>query len=110
MDDATNRIQARELHRLHGLHGAGLLPTRGRGGEGSMKTPMVIIDTDKCFGCGQCIKKCRQQSFRWSKQFRRYADAKIAEFVPSNCTMCGECPSFCKTNAIHIEDVEVKET
>lgn len=60
----------------------------------------LIIDNEKCVGCGVCIKACP-------------FDALVMEdnkaVVQSNCTLCGICVDTCKFGAIVLER-DVKET
>jgi len=53
----------------------------------------LIIDREKCFGCGRCHKSCI------------YDGIKLQEGkaeVTNSCTLCGICIDFCPINAIRI--------
>ena len=55
---------------------------------------MIIIDTDKCIGCGQCVRDC----------FPRYltlADGK-AQVSGDRCLECGHCVAVCPQDAIQM--------
>jgi nitroreductase/NAD-dependent dihydropyrimidine dehydrogenase PreA subunit len=56
---------------------------------------MVIIDPQKCIGCGLCASDC------FSHNLKR-ADGKMA--VRHNCMECGHCVALCPTGAVTISD------
>jgi ferredoxin len=54
----------------------------------------LIIDTDKCIGCGLCKQVCIRDNIE-------IIDKKAVD-VESNCFDCGQCSTSCPTNAITI--------
>ena len=54
----------------------------------------LIIDTDKCIGCGLCKQVCVRDNIE-------IIDKKAVD-VESNCFDCGQCSTSCPTNAITI--------
>lgn len=51
----------------------------------------VILDTDKCIGCTNCIKKCPTEAIR-------VKDGK-AKIINNRCIDCGECIRTCPQHA-----------
>lgn len=56
---------------------------------------MVVIDRQKCIGCGQCIRDC----FGYNLQMKENK-AQAA----GGCFQCGHCVALCPVNAIKITD------
>lgn len=54
----------------------------------------VIIDTDKCIGCGLCAKTCVAHNMKLKD--------KKASTVRNDCLMCGQCTAVCPKEAISI--------
>jgi heterodisulfide reductase subunit A len=52
----------------------------------------AFVDSEKCTGCGVCVKVCRFNAVS--------LDRKKAEIDPNACIMCGTCVSACPTDAI----------
>ena len=66
----------------------------------------VIIDPDKCVGCGICAKACAAHNI--------VIDNKRAKIRMDDCVMCGHCTAVCPKNAVTIsgydtEQIEKKE-
>lgn len=59
-----------------------------------MEQHSVIIDTDKCIGCGLCSKVCAAHNLgiNHNKAFTRMND----------CIMCGQCSAVCPKKAISV--------
>ena len=56
----------------------------------------VIIDKDKCIGCGKCIKDCVSEKLK-------LVDDK-AQFMFERCIQCGHCFAICPTGAVTMRD------
>ena len=56
----------------------------------------IIIDKDKCIGCGKCIKDCVSEKLR-------LVDGK-AQFMFERCIQCGHCFAICPTSAVSMRD------
>ena len=54
----------------------------------------MIIDKEKCIGCGECVKFCTVSAIRLKK--------KKAEITPKQCAECGNClrVKVCPSDAI----------
>lgn len=59
-----------------------------------MEHHQVSIDTNKCIGCGMCVKVCVAYNIAISN--------KKAETVSDDCLMCGQCTAICPKKAISI--------
>lgn len=55
---------------------------------------MIHIDTNKCIGCGACVKDCLRKSIEIKKG--------KAVFYNRNCIQCGHCFAVCPVKAIDI--------
>ena len=59
------------------------------------------IDTEKCIGCGICIKKCPANCI-FPEDAAKFPDKKKPPvwIEQKNCAKCGECQTACKFNAV----------
>lgn len=53
------------------------------------------VDTDKCTGCGLCVKACPVEAIRLESE-----KAKVDE---DTCVDCGVCASECPNEAIRVD-------
>jgi len=58
---------------------------------------MLIIDSEKCIGCGVCEEDC---------PFDAITVVDGCAVVNDNCTLCGSCVDTCEPEALHIEGAE----
>jgi ferredoxin len=65
-------------------------------------TANILIDIEKCTGCGQCVEVCKDFNFD-------IVNAKIVKSDKSlfGCIACGHCMMVCPTGAIKIEGREL---
>ncbi|NIA03198.1 MAG: 4Fe-4S ferredoxin [Nitrospirae bacterium] len=56
----------------------------------------IIIDENKCNGCGECVKICKSRSLE-------IQDNKCVVTRPGECKICMLCKVTCPEKAIQIE-------
>jgi 4Fe-4S ferredoxin len=67
---------------------------------------VLVLDTDRCVGCGICEAICPKESPKLSSPMirnGRLLEKPSVDFDTDKCTFCGECVDLCPTNAIRIE-------
>ena len=60
---------------------------------------MLIVDSEKCIGCGVCEEECA---------FGAITVEDGCAVVNDSCTLCGSCVDTCEPEALHIEGGEKK--
>ena len=66
-----------------------------------MKQHKVMIDTDKCIGCGLCGKVCVAHNLK----IRHHKAAAVM----NDCILCGQCSAVCPKKAISISGYEIDQ-
>lgn len=66
-----------------------------------MKRNIVVIDEDKCNGCGECIPSCAEGALQ-------IVNGKAKLIKDSFCDGLGACLGHCPQDAIHIEEKDVE--
>ena len=57
----------------------------------------LLIDQQKCIGCGLCVKICENKAIT--------LDGSLARIDPELCTDCGLCATVCpKKLIVHLEE------
>ena len=55
----------------------------------------IIIDSDKCSGCGKCVQKCPQKALRVEAEFIDLEDKAVAAVTEEHCKKikytCASC-------------------
>ena len=67
----------------------------------------VVIDAEKCTGCGLCVRDCPAEALELEKDSR--TSFKLIHY-PARCAYCGECELSCRTGAISLSNVLVGPT
>lgn len=62
---------------------------------------MIIIDKNKCTGCGLCVSDCFRRSLRIVQN--------KARTVSGNCNRCGHCVAICPAEAVAFDDCDMSE-
>lgn len=57
---------------------------------------MVLINEDKCVGCGSCVRECPRRIIDVVNGKAKYSD--------NNCMNCGHCYAVCPVNAVSLSE------
>ncbi|MCU0820929.1 MAG: nitroreductase family protein [Spirochaetes bacterium] len=66
------------------------------------KFPRVIVNEEKCNGCGRCVKTCPIQLLMLNDNKKSCSNERYDEF---RCIYCENCTAVCTKKAIKIEGV-----
>jgi formate hydrogenlyase subunit 6/NADH:ubiquinone oxidoreductase subunit I len=75
------------------------LPTYFRG--------RVVIDAERCRGCGTCVRDCPGMGLELIREDR---DTFKLMHYPDRCGNCGQCEASCRFGAIHLANTYVSAT
>ncbi|TVQ25831.1 MAG: 4Fe-4S dicluster domain-containing protein, partial [Spirochaetaceae bacterium] len=73
-------------------------------------TPSIVLNPEKCVGCGRCVKVCQGLQDVWALEFldrgdgTRMAPAGDITLNESPCIKCGQCSAHCPVGAIFEKD------
>jgi len=79
-----------------------------------ISTPSLILEPQKCIGCGRCVEVCQNIQNVWAVEFigrgfdMRIAPAGDLKLDNSPCIKCGQCSAHCPVGAI-VERDEVEK-
>ncbi|MGC9329760.1 MAG: indolepyruvate ferredoxin oxidoreductase subunit alpha [Candidatus Hinthialibacter sp.] len=60
----------------------------------------VVINKDRCKGCGFCIEFCPTHALRFSEDFNALGYHYPVRIEEVECTGCDQCGAFCPDFAI----------
>jgi nitroreductase/NAD-dependent dihydropyrimidine dehydrogenase PreA subunit len=63
---------------------------------------MMIVNEEKCIGCGHCIKDCPMVAIIMT-------DEKKADVQNERCINCGHCIAICPQEAVYSDTLEMRE-
>ena len=71
--------------------------------EKATKPGKVLIDRERCKGCGFCVEFCPKEALKMSEELgpKGYTIAKVTD--KSKCLGCGLCEIICPEFAIKME-------
>lgn len=69
---------------------------------GSWRNFTPEVDTEKCIGCGNCVKYCPDGCILF-KDREDGKPTKLAEIDPEFCKGCGVCAQVCPVKAIDMK-------
>ncbi len=67
----------------------------------------IVFDTDKCTGCGLCVRNCPADALQMDK--KSHEEYKLIHY-PARCAYCGQCEDNCRHGAIFHSNKLVKPT
>jgi len=75
-----------------------------------MPKRLVIIDKERCKGCGLCVATCPFGVLALTSELNRYGYNVAAPAAPEKCTACAMCAQMCPDAAIEVyREQPVKE-
>ena len=78
-----------------------------RSGRGEENMPKIILDVEKCKGCGYCIQVCPKKIISFGDKFNKEG-YKFIQINESECIGCGTCHTICPDSVMEIYN-NVKE-
>ena len=70
----------------------------------------IIIDADRCVGCGKCVKGCGFGALTLVEAPGANKSGKLAEVDPRACMACSACVRTCPFKAISAAKTEIRGT
>ncbi len=61
----------------------------------------VVVDTEKCKGCEECLEICAAEVFEMQ-------GGKSVPVTGKECLGCGCCVEVCKEKAVAVKEIEVQ--
>ena len=71
--------------------------------EKATRPPKVLIDKERCKGCGYCVEFCPRGTLEMSKEGTPEGYTLDAVTDQSKCLGCGLCEILCPEFAVHLE-------
>ncbi|MDW8126720.1 MAG: 4Fe-4S binding protein [Candidatus Bipolaricaulota bacterium] len=67
-----------------------------------MAKGLVLVDKDRCKGCGLCVITCPFAVLAITSELNRYGYNVAGQRDPEKCTGCGMCAQMCPDAAIEV--------
>ena len=67
----------------------------------------IVIDTERCKGCGLCVTMCPKKSIEISEESNKNGYFP-AQATNANCTGCGRCAIVCPEGIIQVCRAQVE--
>jgi 2-oxoglutarate ferredoxin oxidoreductase subunit delta len=68
----------------------------------NMQRFVILIDSDRCKGCGLCVDYCPRAVLEPSKRINRLGYHPVEAAHPEKCTGCQACVVMCPDAAIEL--------
>ncbi|MBW2568367.1 MAG: 4Fe-4S binding protein [Deltaproteobacteria bacterium] len=65
---------------------------------------ILIIDSDRCKGCGLCVEVCPQKVLEISSEINAKGYFPVYQARPEDCIFCATCCLMCPDVAITISE------
>ncbi len=67
----------------------------------------IVVDTEKCKGCGVCIANCPNDTIALSHEVNSKGYNFLVMAKPENCTGCTNCATVCPDAVITVYRVKI---
>ncbi len=75
-----------------------------------MPKGLVLIDKERCKGCGLCVSVCPFGVLTVTRELNRFGYNVAGVSAPEKCTGCAMCAQICPDAAIEVyREARVKE-
>ncbi len=67
----------------------------------------IVVDTERCKGCGVCVVNCPTESIALSKEVNGKGYNFLTQVKPEVCTGCTNCATVCPDSVITVYRVKI---